>query len=37
MSWSSYWSLYFWLSHQYLICIPLLPHSYYMPCSSDPP
>jgi hypothetical protein len=25
MSWSSQWSLTFWLSHQYLICIPLLP------------
>jgi hypothetical protein len=24
-SWSSYWSLSFWLSHQYPICIPLLP------------
>jgi hypothetical protein len=28
-SWSSQWS--FWLSHQYPICIPLLPHSCYMP------
>jgi hypothetical protein len=25
-SWSSKWSLSFWLSHQYPICIPLLPH-----------
>jgi hypothetical protein len=25
MSLSSYWSLYFWLSHQYPICIPLPP------------
>jgi hypothetical protein len=25
------WSLSFWLSHQYAIFIPLLPHSYYMP------
>jgi hypothetical protein len=25
MSWSSQWSLSFWHSHQYLICIPLLP------------
>jgi hypothetical protein len=25
-SWSSQWSLSFWLSHQYPICIPLLPH-----------
>jgi hypothetical protein len=24
-------SLSFWLSHQYPICIPLLPHSCYMP------
>jgi hypothetical protein len=24
-SWSSEWSLFFWLSHQYPICIPLLP------------
>jgi hypothetical protein len=24
-SWSSQWSLSFWLSHQYPICIPLLP------------
>jgi hypothetical protein len=35
-SWSSQWSLSFWLSHQY-ICIPLLPHSCYMPCPSRPP
>jgi hypothetical protein len=27
----------FWLSHQYPICIPPLPHSCYMPCSSHPP
>jgi hypothetical protein len=25
-----------WLSHQYPICIHLLPHSYYMPCPSHP-
>jgi hypothetical protein len=31
-SWSSTWSLSFWLSHQYPICIPLRPHSCYMPC-----
>jgi hypothetical protein len=30
--WSS-----FWLSHQYPICIPLLPHSYYMAWPSHPP
>jgi hypothetical protein len=24
-SWSSQWSLSFWISHQYPICIPLLP------------
>jgi hypothetical protein len=30
-SWSS------WHSHQYPICIPLLPPSCYMPCSSHPP
>jgi hypothetical protein len=30
MSVSSWWSLYFWLSHQYPICILLLPHSCYM-------
>jgi hypothetical protein len=28
---SSQWSLSFWFSHQYPICIPLLPHSCYMP------
>jgi hypothetical protein len=27
----------FWLSHQYPICIPRLPHSCYMPCPSHPP
>jgi hypothetical protein len=26
-----------WLPHQYPICIPLLPHSCYMPCPSQPP
>jgi hypothetical protein len=25
-------ALSFWLSHKYPICIPLLPHSCYMPC-----
>jgi hypothetical protein len=34
---SSSWSLYFWLSHQYPICIPLLPHSCYTHCPSHPP
>jgi hypothetical protein len=37
MSWSSQWSLTFWHSHQYPICIPLLPHSCYMPYPSQPP
>jgi hypothetical protein len=36
-SWYSYWSLFFWISHQYPICIPLLPHSCYMPCPSHHP
>jgi hypothetical protein len=36
-SWSSQWSLTFWISHQYSICITLLPHLYYMPCPSHPP
>jgi hypothetical protein len=31
-SWSFQWSLSFWLSHQYPICIPPLPHSCCMPC-----
>jgi hypothetical protein len=35
-SWSSWWSLSFWLSHQYPICIPSRPHSCYMPCLSHP-
>jgi hypothetical protein len=35
-SWSSQWSLSFWLSHLYSICIPLLRHSYHMPCPSHP-
>jgi hypothetical protein len=26
----------FWLSHQYSICIPLLPHSCYMSRRSHP-
>jgi hypothetical protein len=30
-SWSSQWSLSFWLSHKYPISIPILPHSCYMP------
>jgi hypothetical protein len=30
-------SLSLWLSHQQPICIPLLPHSCYMPCPSHPP
>jgi hypothetical protein len=33
----SQWSLTLWLSHQYPICISLLPHSCYMPCPSNPP
>jgi hypothetical protein len=37
MSSSSQWSLSFWISHHYPICIPLLPHSCYMPCPSNPP
>jgi hypothetical protein len=36
MSWSSWWSLSFWLSHQYPTCIPFLLHSCYMPCPSLP-
>jgi hypothetical protein len=32
MSWSSQWSLSFWISHQYPIRILLLHHSSYMPC-----
>jgi hypothetical protein len=35
-SWSSQWSISSWLSDQYFICIPLLIHSCYMPCSSNP-
>jgi hypothetical protein len=35
-SWSSWWSLSFWLSHQYSICIPLLPHSCYLHCPPYP-
>jgi hypothetical protein len=35
MSWSSQWSLSFWISLQYPICIPLLPHSCYMACPSQ--
>jgi hypothetical protein len=34
---SSQWSLFFWLSHQYPIYIPLLPHSCYMPYPLHPP
>jgi hypothetical protein len=37
MSSSSQWSLSFWLTHQYPICIPFLPHSCYMPRPSHPP
>jgi hypothetical protein len=37
MSWSSQWSFPIWLSHQYPICIPPLPHSCCMPCPSHPP
>jgi hypothetical protein len=32
-SWSSQWSLSFWISYQYPIRIHLLPHSCYMPRS----
>jgi hypothetical protein len=35
--WGSQWSLTFWLSHQYPICIALLPHSCYVPCTAHPP
>jgi hypothetical protein len=35
-SWSSQWSLPFRLSHQYPMCIFLLPYSCYIPCSSNP-
>jgi hypothetical protein len=37
MSWSSQWSLSFWFSHQYPICIPPHPNLCYMPCPSHPP
>jgi hypothetical protein len=37
MSRSSQWFLSSWISHQYPICIPLRPHSCYMPCPSHPP
>jgi hypothetical protein len=33
---SSQWSLSFWFSHQYPICIQLLLHSCYMPRQSHP-
>jgi hypothetical protein len=36
MSCSTQWSLSFWLSRQYPICISLLPHSCYMPRPSHP-
>jgi hypothetical protein len=36
-TWPSEWPLSFWLSHQYPIYIPLLLHSRYMSCLSDPP
>jgi hypothetical protein len=32
--WASQWPLSLWLSHQYPICIPLLPHWCYMACPS---
>jgi hypothetical protein len=35
--WSSQWSLSFWVSYQYPIFIPFLPHSCYMRCPSHPP
>jgi hypothetical protein len=37
MPWSFQLSLSFWLSQQYPIRIPPLPHSCYMPCPSHPP
>jgi hypothetical protein len=36
-SWSSWWSLSFWLSHRNTICIPLCLQSCYMSCLSHPP
>jgi hypothetical protein len=35
--WSSQWFLSFWLSHQYPIYIPRLPHSCYMLCPPHSP
>jgi hypothetical protein len=35
-SWSSYWSLFFWLSQQSPIFIPTLPRVCYIPCPSHP-
>jgi hypothetical protein len=37
VAWSSEWSLSLWLSHQYPVCIPPLPRSCYVPCTSHPP
>jgi hypothetical protein len=37
MSWSSQWSLSYWLSHQNPIRIPLRHNSCYMPCPLHPP
>jgi hypothetical protein len=37
MSRSSWWSLSYRLFHQNPICIPLLPHAWYMSCPSHPP
>jgi hypothetical protein len=37
MSLSSQWSLSFWLSHKYSICILFLPYSCYMTRPSHPP
>jgi hypothetical protein len=34
---SAWWPLSLWISNQNPVCIPLLPHSCYMPCSSHPP
>jgi hypothetical protein len=31
------WLLSFWLAHENPICIPIRPHSCYMPCPSHPP
>jgi hypothetical protein len=35
-SWSSQWSLSFWISHQFYICMPLLPNRATCPAISSP-